>query len=627
MKKVKLFKEFSPNTSEQWEEKIKEDLKGASYEKRLVWNTLEGFKVNPYYRKENLIGKDYLETLPGESPYIRGNRITSNNWSIRQDIAVDDIKTANQNSLFILDKGITSLGFIVDSEKGKIPFHQGMEDFSKLTKGISFDRMPLHFICGRYGPEIMDYFIHEVETRKMKQDTISGSFDFDPLGYLTIHGNYFISEKADFESLHKFIQLSVKKLPLFKVIGINGYFFNNAGASVVQELGYSLAMANDYLDRMSDTGIDPDTICQRVQFNFGVGSNYFMEIAKIRAARFLWSKIAGIYQVKKESSKKAYIHSITSKWNQTVYDPYVNVLRATTEAMSAVIGGTDSLVVRPFTDACKPSSKFSDRVARNIQIILREEAYLGKIVDPAAGSYYIEILTESIIHESWKLFLHLEEHGGYLEAFKKGLIQSDLSNTIQNRNNSIATRKEILMGTNQYPNLNESLKKEVVDRIAFPPLKNEKPEITPIKKSRGSMDIERIRLATENHSKGHPKAFMLTYGNPAMRKACATFACNFFACGGYKLIENRGFSSPEEGVDKALKSKADIVVVCSSDEEYTSLVPKIKNLIQDKAILVVAGAPNCMESLKSKGIKNFIHLRSNVVESLKKFHHELGIKI
>jgi len=623
VKKEKLFKDFNPVTKEQWDEKIKEDLNGASYEKKLVWNTPEGFKVNPYYTDESLKDKEYLETLPGEYPFVRGNKKTSNAWEIRQDIVVDDIRNANQKALYIVKRGVTSLGFIIKS--GSLINSQ--DNFSLLLKDIQLDCIQLNFICDRHAPYILKYLDHIIQAKKIDRNKLYGSFDFDPLGHLTISGNYYSNEESDFHSLMSMIHLACECFPNFRIIGINGYFFNDAGASVVQELGYSLAIASDYLSKMTDAGIDPSIVCRSMQFNFGVGANYFMEIAKIRAVRFLFTKLAEAYKVKEEASKKINIHSVTSGWNQTIYDPYTNVLRATTESMAAIIGGTDSLVVRPFNSAYTPETKFSERIARNIQIVLHKEAYLENIADPSAGSYYIETLTDSIIHEAWKLFLRVEEQGGYLKALKNGMIQSDISIVSQKRKNSVASGREVLLGINRYPNFNESVKDEIVADIAFPAIDEGKVEVTPIQRQRGSVDIEKIRLATEKHPEGQPVVFILTYGNQTMRRARAGFSYNFFACGGYKVIDNPGFSSIEEGVASAVESKADIIVICSSDEEYSSLVPAIKELVQERAILVVAGAPDCMEELKSKGITNFIHLQSNMVDSLKEYHRMLKIKI
>jgi methylmalonyl-CoA mutase len=281
--------------------------------------------------------------------------------------------------------------------------------------------------------------------------------------------------------------------------------------------------------------------------------------------------------------------------------------------------------VRPFAFSYKTTSKFSGRLARNIQIILKEEAYLDKTVDPGAGSYYIENLTDSIIDEAWKIFLAIEDEGGYLEALKKGLIQSDIENTAQNRNNFLATRREILVGTNQYPNFREDADENFQEKIAFQNNAVSNFSVKPIMKFRGAINFEKLRLATEKHPGNRPKVFMLTYGNFAMRKARAAFSCNFFACAGYEVIDNTGFQTAEEGVKKAFEAGADIIVVCSSDEEYIEIAPAVFNLVKNKAITVIAGAPASMEELKQKGIENFIHAKSNLLETLKTFHKKLGI--
>jgi methylmalonyl-CoA mutase len=624
IKKEKLFQEFPPIPTSKWEEEIIKDLKGADYEKKLIWNTPEGLKVRPYYRQEDLSDKTYLDTLPGNYPFTRGYKCNSNIWEIRQDIMLTDISLANQKSLFILDRGITSLGFIL--ERGKT-IVKSQKDFSALLKDIYIDCISLNFVGVENVMMLIEMLQEEVISKNFDPLKITGSVDFDPLGQLTVSGNFMENEASDFKMLHDLIKFVSTNLPSYRALGINGNYFNSAGASIVQELGYSLAMANDYLVRLIESGLSADTVCPHIQFNFGVGSNYFMEIAKIRAARFLWAKIIETHNPDRINSTKTFIHSVTSEWNQTIYDPYVNVLRATTESMSAIIGGTDSLSVRPFDYSFKQTSKFSGRLARNIQIILKEEAYMDRIVDPGAGSYYIENLTNSIIDESWKLFLKVEEQGGYLESLKKGSIQSDIEATAINRNNLIAFRREILLGTNQYANINETVKDTIKEDLVFKKTENINKEFKPLHKNRGALEFEKLRIATEKHKKGRPKVFMLTYGNLVMRKARASFSCNFFACAGYELIDNAGFNTIEEGIKAAFDTKADIIVVCSSDDEYAEIVPPIFAQVKDKATLVVAGAPASMDNLKSIGVEYFIHIKSNLLETLKQFHQKLGIKI
>ncbi len=624
-KQNKLFDEFPPVSTEQWEARINADLKGADYEKKLVWKTIEGFNVRPYYRAEDLDNISFKDVKPGEFPFVRGNKEMSNDWKIRQDIIVDRIEEDNKKALFVLNKGVSSLGFICGKKKAKTRVTTG-EQLAQLLKNIQYDCICLNFICGGDAPVIANNLYNETVARKYDPDKVNGSLDFDPLGELTFTGNFYKDEQTDLDEAVKLLKWSEKHLPDLRVLGINGYYFNNSGSSVVQELGFSLAIAADYLNWITGKGLTVDRITPRMQFNFGTGSNYFMEIAKIRAARLLWAKIVEAHHPVNKEAAKMFVHSVTSDWNRTIYDPYVNMLRSTTESMSSVLGGTDSLSVRPFDFVYKPTTKFSGRIARNIQILLKEESYFDKIVDPAAGSYYIENLTASIADEAWKLFLKTDENGGYIEAFKKGFVQEEIQKTVEIRNRNIATRREVLLGTNQYANPDEQVKEIIDQEISFP-AEIVKGEVIapPVKPYRGAMEFELLRLRTENYEGPQPHVFLFTYGDPVMRKARASFSTNFFACAGYKITDNKGFKTIDEGITAAKKSGAGIVVICSSDEEYEVIAPEISEKLKDQAVIVVAGAPSCMEELKEKGIKHFIHMKSNILESLGKFHSLLGI--
>ena len=320
------------------------------------------------------------------------------------------------------------------------------------------------------------------------------------------------------------------------------------------------------------------------------------------------------------------IHCETSQWNKTIYDPYVNMLRTQTEAMSATIGGADSLTVQPFDTIFKESDKFSERIARNQQLLLKEESHFDKITDPSAGSYYIENLTNSIAEQAWALFVEVENKGGYTEALKEGFIQATVKETADKRKKAVATRRENLLGTTQFPNFTE----KVADAIN--PDQDKKGRsvcdgdttVESLPSTRGAEEFESLRLATEKAEKT-PKVFMLTYGNLAMRLARSQFSCNFFACAGYQTIDNNGFDTVEAGVEAAKAAGADIIVLCSSDDEYVDAAPKAFEAINGEAIFVVAGAPKCADDLKAKGITNFINVRSNVLETLQGFSKELGL--
>ncbi|MCK5461958.1 MAG: methylmalonyl-CoA mutase small subunit, partial [Bacteroidales bacterium] len=342
----------------------------------------------------------------------------------------------------------------------------------------------------------------------------------------------------------------------------------------------------------------------------------------------LWSKIVEAWSAKAALKHAMFIHTNTSAWNQTVYDPYVNMLRGTTEAMSSVIGGTDSLTVRPYDAAFRPADNFSNRVARNTQVVLKEESYLDKVIDPAAGSYYIEKLTAILIEGAWELFLQVEEKGGFHKSLIDGFIQGAIRESAESRMKNMATRNNIMVGINQYPNFQEDMSAEIED-IVLPVkrLPEDQCIIEPLELFRGSRDYENMRLKTENHSGKKPLVFMLTIGNLAMRRARAMFASNFFACAGFQVIDNIGFESPEKGARTAIDAGADIVVLCSSDEEYASLAGTVMPLLKDRCIPVVAGYPKEeLEMLKKNGIEHFIHARSNVLEELQHFQQLLGIK-
>jgi len=341
----------------------------------------------------------------------------------------------------------------------------------------------------------------------------------------------------------------------------------------------------------------------------------------------LWSRIVESYDITEPARAKMYVHAETSMWNKTVYDPYVNMLRTTTEAMSAILGGVNSLTVHPFDATFKEAGEFSERLARNKQIILKEEAHFDKVVDPGGGSYYIEKLTDSIGAEAWKLFQEVERRGGYTQAFMEGHIQNEITTSAQLRDENIALRKEVFLGINQFPNNSEFLDPQADSSHIISPVPDPSGADThPLIFYRGAEGFEFLRMATEKAEK-RPKVFMLTIGSLPWRKARAEFASNFFGCAGYEIVNNLGFETIEEGMKAAKEDEADIIVLCSSDDEYADYGPEASKINIDKSILVVAGYPKpIIEKLESVGISRFIHIKTNVLETLKGFNKDLGIK-
>jgi methylmalonyl-CoA mutase len=614
----KLLSEFPPVSTEEWDAKIRTDLKGADYDRKLVWKPNEGFKVQPYYRSENLEGITYMDNLPGEFPYVRGNKKDNNTWLIRQDIDVKDFEDANKKALDVLNRGADSLGFNIDSS-----LEINKANIETLFNEIHLDCVEINISAAGKNLEVVNIIKEIAKDKGVAFDALSGSVNVDPIGNITIKGGLCVTVEEGFNAFAEAVKANVD-LPNMRVASVNGRYFNNAGANVVQELAYSLAVGADYLAVLAEKGISVEEAAKNIRFNFAVGSSYFMEIAKFRAGRYLWSKIVTANGCEDKEAAKMNVHAETSLWNKTVYDAHVNMLRTQTEAMSASIGGVNSFTVQPYDMAFAEPTEFSERIARNQQILLKEESYFDKIADPAGGSYYIEELTQSIIKEAWSMFLEIDEKGGFLKSFIAGDIQAQIKEMAQKRDMNIARRKEIMLGTNQFPNFNEKL--DEIDTDVFKPftLDAEIKVAEPLTIYRGAQAFEEMRYKTDLLAK-RPKVFMLTIGNLAMRKARAQFACNFFACAGFEVIDNNGFATVEEGVEAAKGANADIVVICSSDDEYAEYAPAALDLLKDQAILVVAGAPACAEELKNNGIGNFINVKTNVLEELKRYQSLLEI--
>ncbi len=458
--KEKLFSDFSPVSTQEWMDKITVDLKGADFEKKLVWRTNEGFKVKPFYRQEDLEGLKTTEGLPGQYPYIRGIKKDDNTWFIRQDITVNDAAEANAKALDILNKGVDSLGFHIKAKE------LNAEYLDTLLKDICCECVELNFsTCQRHTLQLAQLLVAYFQKKGYAPEKLKGSLNFDPISKMMQKGKDVSAVIATGKELVE----TLAAYPHFRCIAVNSVQLNNAGAYIYQELGYALAWGNEYLNQLVEAGVPAALAAKKIKFNFGISSNYFMEIAKFRAARMLWADIVKQYAPKCPRTDckntgadgtcycacKMVAHAETSNFNLTLFDAHVNLLRTQTEAMSAAIAGVNSITVSPFDKAYETPDDFSERIARNQQLLLKEESHLNRIVDPAAGSYYIENLTVAIAKQAWDLFLSVEEAGGMLQAVKAGSIQEAVNQSNKARHEAVSKRKEILLGTNQYPNFNE----------------------------------------------------------------------------------------------------------------------------------------------------------------------------
>lgn len=612
--KEKLFDMFPPVTTEEWKAKINVDLKGADFDRKLVWRTNEGFNVQPFYRREDLAGLPGIGTLPGEFPYVRGTR-GNNDWIVRQAVIGKDAAEANRHALHIIDRGVESLGICLGN--------LAAADLRDILKGVDLKKIEVNVsCCPGMAAEVAAELVKLVKEAGAENE-FRGAIDYNPFRRLLRHGLPFNKNAA--EEGRKVYE-AVKEIKGIKCFAVDSYLFNNAGAYITQELGYALAWGAEWLTMMTEAGLTVDEVAARVKFNMGISSNYFMELAKFRAGRMLWAEIVKAYAPADEESCKMWVHAVTSEFNQTLYDSHVNLLRSMTETMSAALAGVNSIETLPFDRCYERPDEFSERIARNQQFLLRDESHLNKVVDPAGGSYYIETLTASIAKVAWEIFNEIEDKGGFEAMLRNGEIQGKVNESGVKRHLDVARRKESLLGTNQFPNFNEMALEKVSEgaccKCCCGDGEAADGAVTSLVFDRAASQFEQLRLDTERAA-NRPKVFMLTIGNLAMRLARAQFSANFFGCAGYEIIDNIGFETVKEGVDAAVAKGADVVVLCSSDDEYAAFAPEAFKELDGRALFVVAGAPACMDDLKAAGIENFIHVKVNVLDTLVDFNAKL----
>ncbi len=416
-KKALHFDEFPPVSTEKWESVIEKDLKGKDYKEVLRWESGEGVTPLPFYREENLKELSHsADPVPG-----------SGSWSIMEPVESSSVTEANKEALHALENGASGLYFCPDKN-----YIQSQDDLKNLLKDIQIELITIRFASIISTPSIAEWLNEICSERKINEDGISISFNFDPISHAALTGK--LPSKSEIEeTLNSFNEL-------FSFCAIDSSVFANAGATIIQQLAFSLAAGNEYL------GLD-STPAGNIHFNFAIGPNYFLEIAKFRAFRKTWAQILDEYGFNNNAPS---IHAETNFWNKSKADAHNNMLRTTTEAMSAAIGGCNSITVHRYDEHFSKDSGFASRIARNIQLILQEEAYLDKVSDPGAGSYYIEMLTGSMAQKSWELFQEIEAKGGFYEALKSGFIQELVAASRQEKIEAYKEKKKVMVGVNKY---------------------------------------------------------------------------------------------------------------------------------------------------------------------------------
>ena len=659
-KQPRLLSEFQYPTYEEWQEAAVKLLKGAPFEKKMYTKTYEGITLQPMYMQKDMEGVSYTDSMPGFAPYVRGNKTSGYKieaWEVAQEIPYGTPEEFNKAIKHDKENGQTTVNMILDkaAQHGADPDNAQagevgksgvsiatIDDLEKALDGIDLEKTPIFIQAGSAAVSIAALLASLLEKQGKSLEKLRGSISTDPLGTLAIEGTLPHSLETAYKKMAALTNWAKNSAPQIKTIAIQGSPYHNSGSSAVQELAFVIATGVEYLREMQKAGLSIDEIAQRIQFTFSLGTNYFMEIAKLRAARLVWAKIIKAFGGN-DTSQKMTIHARTALWNKTIHDPYVNMLRTTVESFAGVVGGCESMHVGCFDEVVRIPDEFSRRISRNTHTILKEETHLNEIIDPAGGSWYVENLTDEIARKAWELFQNIEKQGGMTKALQAGFVQEQLKQTAEKRAANLSTRKDVFVGTNMFPNLGEKplelrecdyetlqknrsgditnyritqgadIESTLTEKLskllktaptgimetaieavssgatlgnvekALHSAEEILPNVEAVNIHRGTEMFEALRAATEAYlakTGSRPQIFMANMGPIPQHKARADFSVGFFEVGGFEMLKNDGFATADDAADAAIQSGAPAVIICSTDATYPELVPPLTQKIK-----------------------------------------------
>lgn len=686
------FDEFATQSYDEWKAAAEISLKGGSFEK-LVGKTYEGFDINPLHTASDIETLSTpVESAPGFYPFLRGGDAlgAKRGWEICQEFFYGSPEEMNKALKYDLERGQNSICILLD-EAARRSYNpesaadsigvggvaaRNIDAFEKLFDNIDLKKYPIHIKGGFASIQAFALFIAYCEKNGVDTTALSGAVRIDPIGSLAEFGEYPVQAAQSFDALASLFEWAQGKAPNFKLISINLSPLRDAGADAASEIAFALSAATEYVRAMTDRGVDVDRVCNKIMFEFSAGGNFFVEIAKFRAARALWARVAKRFGAKTQNVAFA---ARTSRLTLTEKSPYTNMLRHATQALSAIIGGVEILSVSAY-DAAAPGepSEFSRRTARNLQLVLREEAHMSEVVDPGGGSYALEKLTDDIGAAIWGRFRQIESDGGALKALEKGSVQKEVSNTAEKRLKNLATGKDALVGINKYVYLDEkkiekkplkSISKEIFENIektrdvkavsaikavsngAFDDLikaarkgaslgdlsemlykRENKTTVKPILKIALSQPFETMRknaLSYKETNGSFPQIYLARFGSLKQFKARADFAADFFAAGGFEYVAGGPFESLEDAARAIIEGNRAIVVLCSTDENYAEIAAPLARLVKRGKPLtkmILAGYPkNLTDELKAAGFDEFIHIKADAVDILSRLQKDLGV--
>jgi len=603
----KLFAEFPSVESAAWRAAIEKDLKGADFDKKLVHPTEDGIPVRPYYRREDLPASPWTGAAPGAAPWHRGYSPERNAWAIRSVVAVSDPTAAAVHALRAAERGAAAIVYTGLKPGGVAG---ALASLNLRTTGVVLDLGPLTSAG-------IEDLLAVAKAQGVPATELKGALALDPVLDFATGGAP--SLVANLDAAAHLLKANPFG-PDFRPLTIAADRLQAAGASGAQELAYGLAALVELVDGLNDRGIAPAVTLGAVELSLGIGRDVLLEIAKFRAVKALLGQVLTAYGV---ADVRVRVTATTTELNRTLYDPNVNMLRATTEAMAAALGGVEALTVAPYDTAFRTPDEFSERISRNVQLLLQEEAYLDRVADPLGGSYAIENLTFELATKAWSLFQGVAAEGGFAAAWTAGTIPSAIAGILSGRVKNLATRRSALIGTNAYPNAKDRRLEDLRIPLAEDPSGN---DLTP---TRLAIPYERLRLAVEASVKAgepQPTVLLALAGDRKMARARAGFCTGYFGCGSYAVVE-RDLNELDGLAAAVVETGAKIVVVCAADDDYANLVPIARASLAADVAVVVAGYPkDLLEVLRTAGADEFVYLGQNVVDTLTAFHRRLGIE-
>ncbi|MFB6098024.1 MAG: methylmalonyl-CoA mutase family protein [Salinibacter sp.] len=617
-----------------------------------------------YLRRDALDEVRHVEGEAEVPPLAGVSTAPANEWSLSHPLHHPDPEIANEHARIAVERGAQALYVAVAPPRSEVhggPVIRTAEDLATVLDGIDLSETDLHLGADLAAPGLHALLQDLLSAGVFDPATLNGSIAFDPVAVLASGPSP--GPDATFRLAD---QLTAEAPPHVRSVTVDARVYHDAGASAVQELAATLAALTERLARSTDRGASLPTLLEELQILVSVSTSYFVEMAKLRALRLLVPQLASAFGDEAQNALNftpadLQIRAETSRRTETIYDPYVNMLRATTEAMAAVLGGCDVLSLHPYDASLRPPDAFGSRIARNTQLILEHEAHFDHVADPAAGSYYVETLTDRLAQRAWTQFQALEAEGGIVTALRNGTLQHQIAETRRERRDAIDEREHILVGTTHYPALDERRRDDLASADAPSPNGASEPvfdgpsldairstlregktlpdvtsalragstDIDPLPRIRLAGPIEAIRLRTEAYAETHdgpPHVLLAPLGPPAARSARARFARNFLGVAGFSIEEPLTFESVDDAADAAVEQDADVVVLCSSNAEYADLAPALTSALADRghdALLGIAGGPDDIDADDHADF--FVHQGSSLTETLPTLQEHLGI--